>query len=126
MVFVSYLLLILVTIAGSISLYYIFKKFDNKKGMILKVLSLVLALVITIRYMLGEGAISTTRGLNMFTPFNDDIYKTVISVLLIWFSYASILMLILNSFFKINNAKNFVKFFSLPVLLLDVIFFKWY
>ena len=126
MVILYYVLIFLATIIGSILLYLAFKKFNDKKSIIMKVLSLVLALVIFIRYMLGRAAIYETQGLNMYSPFKDDIFSTGLSIILGWFTYAGILFLVLYPFFKVNNIRNVLKFLAVPTLLLDAIFFKTY
>ena len=121
-----YVLIFLAVVIGAGALYYCFKKFENKRSLILKTLSLGLAAVIFVRYMLEESAISHVRGLNMYSPFGDNMLITALTLIIGWFSYAGILMLVLYPFFKINNIKNVIKFLAIPTFILDFIFFKQY
>ncbi len=121
-----YVLIPFMSILGAIVLFLALNKFSNKKELILKVISVILFVVMLIRYLIGEPNIASVRGLNMYSPFGADMISTIIGLILPWFTYATIMVVVLNSFFKINNLKNMLKFFGLPVLLLDIIFFKIY
>lgn len=114
------------SILGAFGLYYLLKKFNNKQEKILKIISLVLIGITTFRYLSGDAAIEETRGLNMYSPFGDSIVKTILGLIQIWFTYASILLIALYPFFKINNIKNLLKFLAFPTLILDAIFFNVY
>ena len=126
MLIVSYLLIGLLSILFSLALYRVCKKLPQLKTLILKVSVLMLAGVVFLRYMSVIPALSDVRGLNMFSIFGDDIFKTIVGILLIWFNYASILMIIMSIFFEYEMFKKLVRFFAIPVLLLEIIFFKIY
>ena len=121
-----YTLIPLVSILGAIGLFFVLKKFSNKKNLILKIISIVLFLVIFVRYIMAEPNIIHVRGINMYSPFGLDIMSTIIALLLTWFTYAVVFIVVLYSFFQLKNLKNFLKFFGLPVLVLDIVFFKTY
>lgn len=121
-----YVLIPLMSILLGISLFFILKKFENKKSLILKIISVVLFFIIFVRYIMAEPNIVRVRGLNMYSPFGLDVMSTIIGLLLTWFTYAVVFMTVLYPFFKVKNIKNFLKFFGLPVLILDIVFFKIY
>ena len=121
-----YVLIPLMSILLGVSLFFALKKFDSKKDLILKIISVVLFAIIFTRYILDEPNILRVRGLNMYSPFGLDIMSTIIGLLLTWFTYAAVFIVVLYSFFKLKNLKNFLKFFALPVLILDIVFFKTY
>ncbi len=123
---IYYILIFLMSILGSIGLYFLLNKFTNKKEVILKIISVVVCLIMAIRYMLANPAIGQVQGLNMFSPFGDAILKTFIGQILVWFTYASIFLIGLNSFFKIKNLNNLVKFLAFPTLILDALLFNIY
>ena len=92
----------------------------------------ILVIVAFCRYMVEREAVYWIRGLNMTLipgyeiPFGDEIHLTILSVLLIWFSWAAMFTIIMNEFYRFETLKNIVKFFSVPVLLLDIVFFEIY
>ncbi|MBQ8321057.1 MAG: YwaF family protein [Clostridia bacterium] len=108
----------------------------NKKGidlsLVRRIAVLVMSAIAFYRYMIDREAISWVRGLNMTLvpgyeiPFGNDILLTVISAFLIWFTWAALLSIALNEFFKIPTLKNMVKFFSAPVLVFDLLLFEIY
>ena len=126
MLVLYYVLIFLMSIGGSVGLYFLLKKCNNKRDLILKIVSVTLFVIAVTRYIYGDSAIDTVRGLNMYSPFGSKVGFTIIGLLLVWFSYASILLITLNSFFKIKNVQNLIKFFAFPVLILDYIFFFVY
>jgi len=121
-----YLLIPLVSILLGIGLFYTLKKFENKKNIILKIVSITLFVIMLVRYLWDVPNIATVRGLNMFSPFGADIFSTIIGLILPWFTYAGAMLVVLYSFFSLKNIKNILKFFALPIFVLDIIFFKTY
>ena len=121
-----YLLIFLASSIGTLGLFHILKKYENKRELIIKIVALSLSFVMFIRYMLGESVISHVRGLNMYSPFGDNVFITALTLIIGWFSYVGMLMLALYPFFKVNNIKNVIKFLALPTFILDFIFFKQY
>ena len=104
--------------------------FANKRISIFPLVRKIIALAIVpisfYRYLVEHEAVMWIRGLNMTLipgyeiPFGDDMHLTIIAVLLIWFTWAALLTVILNEFFNIDTLKNIVKFFSTPVFLIDI------
>ena len=78
------------------------------------------------RYMLGREAIYKTQGLDMYSPFGDNVAQTILAVLLIWFSYTAMLSIFMDQIYDFKALKNIVRFFAIPVLFLDLIFIETY
>ena len=84
------------------------------------------------RYQVEREAINWVAGLNMTllpgfkVPFGDDTVSTTLAIFLIWFTWVALFTIAFNEIYKFDALKNIVKFFSAPILLLDVIFFKIY
>ena len=57
---------------------------------------------------------------------HDSAFAAFVSLTLTWFSYAAVLVTILYPFFKIKNVQNLVKYFVLPVAILDLVFLRSY
>lgn len=97
-----------------------------------KVVALAIVPIAFYRYLIEHEAVMWVRGLNMTlrpgfeVPFGDEVHLTLLAVLLIWFTWAALLLIIMNEFYKIDTVANMVKFFAIPVLLLDVAFFEIY
>ena len=89
---------------------------------IYKIFALILALVFAVSYGLFKEAIASTVGVVFGTPILSPFY-TIVSLFLTWFTYAGVLLLILYPFFKIKTIQNLIKFFVLPVAILNIIFF---
>ncbi len=110
--------------------------FANKKITFLPILRKIIALGIVpiafYRYLVEHEAVMWIRGLNMTLipgyeiPFGDEVHLTIIAIFLIWFTWAALLSVILNEFFKIDTLANIVKFFSVPIFLLDILLFEIY
>ena len=96
-----------------------------------KVVLFLLFCVTLYRYLVEREALNWVQGLNMSidlvpVPFGNDTVSTALSALLIWFSFVALFVIAFNEVYKYNVFKNAVKFFALPVLLLDIVFFKIY
>ena len=102
----------------------------KKKGYDLKLftrpLALVLFGVMLFRYLIEKVAVFNVRGLDMYSPFGDEIIKTVIAILLIWFSYAAMFVLVFGEFYKYESLRHMTTFFSVPLFLLTLVFNKTY
>ena len=91
-----------------------------------KVAVAALAIVAFYRYQVEREAVYWVRGLNMTLlpgyeiPFGDEMHLTFIAVLLIWFTWAALFTIVMNEFYKFVTLNNIVKFFSVPVLLVDI------
>lgn len=120
-----YVLIFLISVLGSIGFYYLLKKCESKKSLIIKCISVLLAFIMAFRYMSGDVAIGEVLNL-MNSPFGDNKFLTIIGSLLVWFTYALVLLIALYPFFKFKNIENILKFFGAPLLILDFIFFRVY
>jgi len=118
MVFLSYgIVLILCTTIFLLYKYY-FKK-NNKINILLKSLSIILALVFFVRYMAGHDSISRIYALKSGT-FDTPFYNFV-ALMLNWTLNASILLVVLGSFFDNKTVKNIIKFIILPLTILSIV-----
>ncbi|MBE6536793.1 MAG: ATP-binding cassette domain-containing protein [Ruminococcaceae bacterium] len=91
--------------------------------------AIVLFAVMCIRYLWNANSIALfeTRALDMFSPFGDSaMLKTLIAVLLIWFSYAAMFAVVFSEFYNYKTLRHMANFFSVPVFLLVLVFFKIY
>ena len=93
-----------------------------------KGVAIALTAVTFVRYMIAkeEFLVLGTRGLDIHSPFGDDILGTIVSMLLIWFTYSAILTVVMDSFFEARLLRNMSYLFALPVLVLDVCLFTTY
>ena len=122
-----YLLILLMSVLGFVTIKILINKFSSKKDCILKIAGVIASIIMFIVYMIGISVpIGYVRGLNMFSPFGDNIFKTVIGLLLVWFTYSSTMAITLNQFYKFKNVDNVIKFFAIPIFLLDIVFLKTY
>ena len=92
----------------------------------LRPLALALALVAFVAYLWREPAIYNVRGLNMYSPFGDEMVKTVLAVLIYWISHAAVLLAILSVFFEYKTLKHLTKLVATVSVLLDLIFVNVY
>lgn len=97
-------------------------KFEIQK--LLKIVSLVLALIFVVRYMLDNEAIRYTLGLEN-EQINNKILS-LISILLTWFNLCVNLVIILYPFFKLKAQTNLIKLFCLPMSMLTFAFLSPY
>ena len=101
-------------------------------NIIRKIAVVALSCVAFYRYQVAREAINWVAGLNMTllpgvkVPFGDNTLATTFAVLLVWFNWAALFTIIFNELYKFDALKNIVKFFSVPVLILDIAFFKLY
>lgn len=100
------------------------KKKENKFGLFLKIMSLLVGAVFLVRYMWQADAIENMMAL-MNTPFSTGL-ENVLAIFLVWFSYASALIMSLYGFFKVRMMDRFVKCFALPVSLISLIFMNFH
>lgn len=91
-----------------------------------KIVALLLALTALTRYLWEREAIYYVQGLNMFSPFGDSIAQTVLAIFLVWFSFVAFMCIVMDRFFCFETLRRIVLLFSVPVLLLDLIFFGTY
>ena len=125
---------VLITLLSAIIMSVILYSHNKLKvfPFISKVMVAGLAGVAFYRYMVEDEAVFWIRGLNMTLrpeyeiPFGDNVGQTLLAVLLIWFTWAAFLSIIINEFYNFRALKNIVKFFSIPVIAADLIAFTTY
>ena len=93
----------------------------------------VMIAVAAIFYIYDFEAIHNVQGL-MYSPFNDlydpfdeellNILFTVLGVVLVWFTYAALFSTAMSEFMQYKVLKWVTRFFSLPVLIIDLALFK--
>ena len=130
------ILLILGLIVGFTGLGFLSKYLKFRSSIVRKVIALGLAAVAFMRYMIENEANRGTiaidgnyhylQGLNMFSPFGADTLSTIISLLLTWFTFTALLSIVLDQFYEFKTLRHLTNLFALPVLVLDIIFFKTY
>ncbi len=105
----------------------------NKRGYELSKLTrpaaIALFAVMCVRYLWNANTIAlfNVRALDMFSPFGDNaMLETFIAVILVWFSYAAMFAVVFNEFYDYKSLKHMANFFSVPVFLLAIAFFKIY
>lgn len=93
-----------------------------------KIVAGVLAAIVFVRYMMAEEAFMSmkTQGLNMWSPFGDEIPLTILSLVLIWFTFSALLSITLDAMFEARVVRHMAIFFGTPVLILDIICFTTY
>ena len=114
-----YYLIIFVSFAIVFSLtMFLNKKCQNKIGLIIKIISLFIGLFFMLRYMWGSDAIAGMVALGN-TPITGK-FANFVAIMLVWFTYSSSLLLSLYAFFDIKQLKSLVKWFALPISILNV------
>ena len=101
----------------------------KKKGIgtdhLIKGGSIALLIVSFARYIYDQPPIYYLKGLDgAASPFNSPTPQpglTLYALLLVWFAYAAMLTIVLNSFYKYKTLANIVTCFSIPVYLLTLI-----
>lgn len=120
-----HLIYIAATILGAAALMFsieILKKCGKFSHHLTKGMALLLVAVAFFIHLFKEVAIYDVRGLNMFSPFGDNIPQTVLAVVLVWLTHAAIWFAVFSTFFPFKVLKNLTKFFVPPVIILDLIF----
>ena len=117
------LAVLLAAVAFCFGLHYLNKLAPKWGG---RGVALTVAACILFVYMLKQPAIYEVRGLNMYSPFGDDIARTALSVLLVWFTYVAFFCAVFGAFYPFRTLHNITRFFSPVVLVLDLIFFRTY
>lgn len=106
--------------------FLLMSKFEKYKNTILKVLSLVLAVVFFVRYLLsGRSKLEGILGLTINNIYTSSFLCAVITIL-VWVSMLSHVILLLAPFFKYKVLKNYARTFSLVVVALQIIFLNPY
>lgn len=112
-----YYICLICALASVLSLFLINKK-NKKFRLILKITSLVLALILFCRHIWDEDAIE-----NMFKLTShaiDGKFANFVALILVWFTYSSSLLTSLYGFFKIKLYNVFMYTIALPVSILNL------
>ena len=116
-----------VAIAALLSgVFYLLSRKGKKLILPIKTASVVLIFAAFLRYMWEHEAIYFVRGLNINSPFGGNMPQTVFAIILVWFTYAALLAVVMSCFYSYPTLKHITRFFSAPVLLLDLVFFNTY
>ena len=95
-----------------------------------KPLAVILFLVSFVRYLYKQPAVYNLKGLSdVQSPFNMETVntaQTALAVLLVWFSYAALLLTVLSAFFKYKTLHRIVNLFCLPFFIVLLVFFETY
>ena len=91
-----------------------------------KILAVLIVPICFYRYMIEREAVFVVRGLNMYSPFGSNIPTTVFSIMLVWFTFSALFSVVMDAFFEFPTLRNYTRFFGVPVLILDIVFFKTY
>jgi len=118
MVFLSYGIVIFLSVMIFLLYKFVFKKRD-KINILLKILAVVLAIVFFIRYMSGRDQISMIYALK-FGAFDSPFYN-FIALMLNWTLNASILLITVGTFFDNKTVKNIIKFIVFPLTILSIV-----
>ena len=123
MVWILPVLLTVIVVAGLLVGCHFAPKSWNMR-LVRKVLAIVLIAEHVFRFLWQKVAVYEVIGLVENSPFVDDKLSTAIAILLIWFTYAAVFTIVFNEFYDFKALGHTVYYFSVPVLLLDVIFFE--
>lgn len=119
------LICVFLAIAAVTLCYYLIKKKHKKvSDKFFKVTSLILAAVFFFRFMLGFDALRLVFKLGN-SPIAAGGGYTICSLILNWMLYSIILLVILYPFFKSSKLATLVKYYSLIVALLCLVFIKY-
>ena len=105
---------------------YLAKKKEFALRTARRIAAAALILAATFRYLLEREAIFEVRGLNMFSPFGDNIPQTVLAVFLVWFSFAALATIAMDQIFDFRTLHRIATFFGAPMLAVDILFFGTY
>ena len=118
---IIYYILSVFLAVGIFVLGTIFGKKNNKVFCVLcKVFSLGLALFFVLRYMWADDAIYMTYNLQSLV-FESRV-MTFFALVLVWFTYASNLILILYGFFDIKRINRMVAILAFPISIANILF----
>ncbi|MBE6535385.1 MAG: ATP-binding cassette domain-containing protein [Ruminococcaceae bacterium] len=113
-----------------VGIIYLLKRFNVKVIYATRPLAIILFVVSFVRYLYKKPAIYSLHGLdNAVSPFNAEtlnIGQTALAVILVWFSYAAILMTVISAFYNYKTLRRMVNLFALPMLAVLLVFFETY
>ena len=113
-----------------IGLFFLLKRKGVDLSKIIKPAGVVLFLTAFVRYVYREPVIYNMMGLSgPKSPFNEGGAKpalTAFAVILLWFSYAAILITVMSAFYNYKTLRRMVNFFALPVYAALLVAFNVY
>ena len=113
-----------------VGILYLLKRLNVKVMYATRPMAIILFLVSFVRYVYKKPAIYNLQGLDdALSPFNAEtlhIGQTGLAVVLLWFSYAAILMTVISAFYNYKTLRRIVNLFSLPVFAALLVFFETY
>ena len=121
-----YILLTVLISALLLSLAFWAKKKGISINLSRKIATTLLSVIAFCRYMIGRVAVYNVRGVNMYSPFGDNMAATVFAVLIIWFVYAALFIVVFDELFDYPALRNMARYFSAPVLLIALVGFSVY
>lgn len=120
MMFWSYLIMFWSVFAILLT-YYIINKFKKNTTVFLRALFIALAVVFFCRFLWGKDGLEDCYSLH--SAFSNDGFFNLLSLILNWLVYASVLIIILYPYFDIKGKDILVRFFALPVYAISTILF---
>ncbi len=118
MIAVYYIIEAVAVLAVTITLLALRRFCPSKLNIALKTVSLALASALFFRYMMGRDVIAEVTNLGPSNGF-DSKALVFVALLEVWFAYASEMLVILASFFKVKTLPALVGFVALPIFLFN-------
>ena len=102
---------------------FVILKHPNFRRKFFIILSLVFASLFIYRYMSGEDIVSYTFKLD---GVFDNKAQNFFAVILVWFTYASNLLICTYAFFNIKRLNKYIKFICFPVVIANILFLNFH
>lgn len=114
-------------IAAGLCVMFIFLEEKCRNALkIRRAIAVLLFVIALLRYLYDQPPVYFMVGLDSAaSPFSSP-FVSALSLLLIWFSYASMLMLIMREFFSYKTLDSLALLFAAPVFLISACFFGFY
>ena len=116
-----YILLSILICAATLGGMYLLHKRGRLLSFYKKSAALFLGGLLFWLQLYREAAVYNVRGVDMYSPFGDHMLQTITALLLIWFTYAAVLVAIMSAFFEYKTLHNLARFFAPTVLLADLV-----
>ena len=116
-----YILLSIMICAATLGGMYLLHKRGRLLSFYKQGLALFLGALLFWIQLYREAAVYNVRGVDMYSPFGDHVLQTIAALLLIWFTYAAVLIAIMSAFFDYKTLRNLARFFAPAVLLADLV-----
>ena len=113
-----------------IGIFFALKHFNIRTAYLTKPLAVALFFVSFARYLYKLPAMYHLQGLDdVLSPFNVEsvhMGQTAFAILLLWFSYAAILLTVMSAFYDYKTLRRVVNLFALPMLVVLLACFEIY